>query len=930
MFIESIVIAKFYKYYIYHIRMKFNIFQNIRYCRYILVLIIMLLSNTLVFSAVCPDDFSNVQYFATSDIFAYQLSSENNINVIHYDLSTHPLTLFISIESNQADCYEQEDFGLVLSGTLTLASSFEQNQLDGQRVQYLWGFTFPSSTVRFTTPYVDFNFINTINTSNQDTLRVKVDSEIPRLQLEEVRKDSQSFNIEQVSTQNNFKSGDEIELRVLGRDDVSVQNISVLSHNGAELLISSRSQERNDEFRLSQLVRLEDSPFEIIFEVIDQFDSRSTLDFSMIFDSFDPSVRSIEITSYELTSSLDHIIRGEVVVVDDFPIQQSGVVMYAILQDNRRVEFSIQSCSTNLEIEDVLKPTTCVFQSQPVSLDETLDAMFYTSVRDGVGNLADDERLLTIEVDSNPPQISKFELINPLNVANVVSSLVEDKSKIVLEFSNELPALYQETSFSGGQRGTKTTISPDFGLLDESIFECESTGQGDRNQRCVWEVDTQVVAGLESFNISILLRDVVGNTNRAQIEIRVIDDVPEISMFRLVERGNERNGIFESFERVRMETFIEGIEDESIINIFLNGTEIIFRNSPDEVSFSCQSTSQSEFGDEGLLCFSNDFELNRGFDGDRTEELYLVVQTITGVSDVANETVKIFKISEDESIDYFELDEVILHSLINRRVIQNQGQNIFHEIRIRPRNNREEFRIVSVQLLGVVENEDEFVNDARLRYIELQNQTSQGVVMGNRNTFFVRSHMPRLLSGFETQRDTQTTVVLSIVKTDIDTIYKDETIQITLPIRFYDTPRDINSNIALIEKLLDDIEGISESSRKGRSLLDIYMTYHRICNVYNSISTGVQTISGAWNTISLALGNIIPGSQAVDASTTPPAKTTSMLGNIDDIMGKICMLATCEFSQNLVGGALNSITGDFQLGDYMTGRRSFLGNMVCQ
>ena len=219
--------------------------------------------------------------------------------------------------------------------------------------------------------------------------------------------------------------------------------------------------------------------------------------------------------------------------------------------------------------------------------------------------------------------------------------------------------------------------------------------------------------------------------------------------------------------------------------------------------------------------------------------------------------------------------------------------------------------------------------DVRLRNFELQNQTSLGVVLGDNNDFFIKSFMPRLLSAYEMESG-KSSIMISIVKKDIDTVYKDEKLTIPLPIEFYDMPRDINSNVALAEKLLDDIEGVDESIRNGRSLYDIYSMYYNICNTYNSVKNGIQSVSQSWNIISASMGHLIAGSEVTDEMLTRPAKIESMLGNVDGIMGKVCMLASCSFSQEILGGALDSAVGDFEVGSYLTGQKTFLGNMMCK
>ena len=876
-------------------------------------------------SSTCEIDFSQVEYTVLSGDTIYVIE-ETNQRVIKNNISSHPLTIIISRPTDIFDCYTQEDIVLVSSGTISFPSDFSMQTIEENSYLANWIFEIREDLF-FTSDFQSFQFRSHDEPQQNDILSLRVDSQNPQINFESVSRGNDLINVENPVTQSQLKSEDLITIKFNVLDDISVNSFQIRSIQGGKLISNSSQYNSIGDMDLSVEMQLENSPLNFEVIAIDEFGSSQTQQFTINFDSFDPIISSLHITALEVTNDLRHIILGEISIRDDFGIASGDVTLFSRVEDIT-LNYEVYSCSTQ-DSEDVLKTTTCLFRSQPISVDSTFQTNFSVRVFDIVRNEVVTNFIKTIEIENQGPEIHSFELLNPINKSNILSSLNNENSRIILEYSNDLSSLYLSSSSNNPQRvRIQTNFEP---FLDIESPDCEEIDSRTNRNRCIWEVNPQYVAGFEEFNISVILRNVIGNSNREEISIKVNDRVPNVTVLRIAERGNERNSVLESYERVRIELFVKEVGLDEEFEVRINGSNIIFRESPDTINFVCQFVQESELGENGQICFSDEFELNRGFDGDRTEDLRIIVTNYAGNSDISIKEVKIFKIFEGEVIDYFDLDFVQLLTPLNRRVVQQQGMDVYHSFGLKPKNNNEEFRIVSVQLLGMgtsLENNDE---DVRLNYFELQNQTSQGVVLGDNRNFFLKSFMPRLLSAYEMEGTTYSTVVLSIVKTDVDTIYKDENVTIRLPIEFYDMPRDLNSNIALAQKILEDIEGVNENTRKGRGLLDIYMMYYNICSVYNGISGAIQSLSLSWKTISLGLGSIAPGLTApVDNVVGNTAKTDSMLGNMNNIMGKICMLASCDFSQQLIGNALNSVSGDMRVGDYLTGQRSFLGNMMCR
>ncbi|MFT4244189.1 MAG: hypothetical protein ACMXYB_01895 [Candidatus Woesearchaeota archaeon] len=903
---------------------KHKINLNTAYLFVICVILLNLFLHNTYSSVVCEIDFAQVEYTVVSGDYIYVLE-ETGQRVIKNNLSSHPLNIIISQPTSESNCHTQEDIVLVSSGTVSFPKDFSIQTVDEDNYLANWIFEIPEDEV-FTSD-ISFKFSSYEERQESDVLSLRVDTQNPSINFENVKRNNDLIDLENPVRQSQLKSGDIITIKFNILDDISVNSFQIRSIQGGQLVSNISQYNSIDNMDLFVEMILEDSPLNFEVVAFDEFGSFETQQFSIHFDSFDPVISSLDITALEVTNDLKHIISGEITIRDDFEIVSNAVTLVSRLED-LILNYEIYSCSTQ-DSEDVLKTTTCLFRSQPVHVDSTFQTNFSVRVFDIVRNEVVTNFTKTIEIENQGPEIHNFELLNPINRSNILSSFNNENSKIILEYSNNLPSLYIDSNSNNPQRVRIQTNFQPFSNMPSP--DCEQVEIRTNRKRCVWEVEPQYVAGFQEFNISVVLTDIAGNSNTEEISITVNNKVPKITNLRIVERGNERNSILESYERVRIEFFVRevGLEDEFEVKI--DGSNIIFRESPEAINFVCQYVQQSELGEDGQICFSDEFELNRGFEGDRTEDLRIIVTNYAGNRDVATKEVKIFKIHEGEAIDYFDLDFVELLTPLNRRVVQQQGMDVYHFFRLKPKNSNQEFRIVSVQLMGMGTSLEDNNEDVRLSSFELQNENSQGIVAGDNRDFFLKSFMPRLLSAHEMQGRTHSTVVLSIVKTDIDTIYKDENVTIRLPIEFYDLPRDLNSNIALAQKILGDIEGVNENIRKGKSLYDYYMMYYNICSVYSGISGAIQSLSLSWKTISLALSSMAPGMFAsTDNAVGNTGKVNSMLRNINNVMGKICMLASCDFSQNLMGNALNSISGDLRVGDYLTGQRSFLGNMLCR
>lgn len=887
------------------------------------------------FSSTCEIDFSQVTFQAISGTVSYTSEQDNRI-IINNNLSSHPLTLATSISTSEFDCYEISDIVIDVSGTITFANDFLIETIDEGLYTANWEFVIPDSRI-LTSSLQSFRFRSFSDSDNFEILTVGVDLESPSLSLNEVTRDGEPINIANPVLANRLKSGESIIFDFLLEDDISVNSFQIRSIQGGNLVENITESLSANTLNLFAQFNLTNSPLRFELVVFDQFGSTARENYEIKFDSLSPQLSSVEITAYDVDSNGRHSLLGELVIRDDFEIIEEDITMFSTIEGiDSTITYSITSCSFDEEQEDTLKFTICNFRSQPLEVDSSFTTNFSIRIYDIVGNELITNVIKNVEIQENGPQIHDFRLLNPVNNSNILSSLNSENSKIVLEYSNDLSSLYLSSNSNQNPQGVilQPNFNP-FSNLESPV--CEVIDSSINRQRCVWEVNPLQVQGLEQFNISIGVRNILGAVTFQEISIIVNDNVPDITNLRVVSRGNERilrpdgTYILQSYDRARIELFVENLDNNEEFDVRINGSVFIFRNSPDSISFRCDFYDESELGSNGHLCFSEDFELSVGFDGDRTEELRIIVTNRAGNSDLATKEIEILKIHEGESVDFYELELVELVTPLNRRVVQQQGMDVYHNFRLKPKADTGEFSIISVQILGMGTSEDSTDEDVRLNFFELQNQTSQGVVLGDNRNFFMKSFMPRLLSAYEMEGTTYSTIVISIVKRDIDTIYKDENITIRLPIEFYDMPRDLNSNIALVEKLLDDIESSSANSRSRQRLFEVYNMYRNICNTYSTISNAIQSLSRSWNIISLGLGSIAPGLTApVDNIVGNTAKGDSMLKNMDGIMGKFCMLASCTFSQNLIGGALNSVSGDMRIGDYLTGQRSFLGNMVCR
>ena len=146
-----------------------------------------------------------------------------------------------------------------------------------------------------------------------------------------------------------------------------------------------------------------------------------------------------------------------------------------------------------------------------------------------------------IFIDSTAPEVIDFRLTNSNNQINIISKHTNNFSQITLSFRSEVPELYQSASFQNGNSGVNTQVVPDFGPLENAVGNCFKNTSTQINY-CTWNVSPALASTLgESFNISVVLIDVVGNFNQVEIEIEVDNQIPEVVSLSIKERGNERS-----------------------------------------------------------------------------------------------------------------------------------------------------------------------------------------------------------------------------------------------------------------------------------------------------------------------------------------------------------------------------------------------------
>lgn len=878
------------------------------------------------FSFSSCQTFDSVEFFTQSGGVEYQSSIESNINVVSDNVTSHPLSIVLLKKVND-NCHSENDYALDVANAFRGADAFQEIQNDDETYTYIWRFELSQEGFIFTQNYGQFTFVNTINTTESKTLSIRIDRQIPTLDINSISTNSGSLNINQVQESNNLKRGDILTIDIVGRDDIAVNNLEIETIQGGDVTNSSLNDESQNIKQLFSRVNLTSSPLDVSFKVEDKFGKEKKTNLSIPFDAYDPTIQTLEIKSYEITSNKNYAFTGELKILDDFEISAQDVEIRFLSPEANQVSTQIISCEIDTQQEGDLKQTICQFRSSPFQVTQSFNTTFDIIIQDKVENTASSLIDRNIQIDTSSVEIGTFELKNSINKTNIISPLSGENSLIILEFTNNLNQFYRAGLSENEVPSIEIEI--DFGPFNDVNYECELIDSSTYSQMCVWNISSDLLNSFseEEFNITVELTDMIGNKALREITIEVDDSVPTIRSFNIVERGNERNTVFESYELVRMEVIVEDI-GERVLELSSNGSAILFKDSPEDVSFTCNVENLEDNSGVFQRCFSDEFQLNKGFDGNRSELLFVDVLTPAGNKASSFSDIKIFKVNGNESVDYFDFEFSSILTPLNRRIVSQQGTQVYHSFSIKPKNNDKEYTIVSVELLGMGDSIGEDI-DVRLRNFLLQSQTSQGIVLGDNREFFLQSFMPRLLSAYEMET-AQSSIMISIVKKDIDTIYKDENITIPLPIEFYDLPRSINSNIALAEKLLDDINGVNENVRNGESLVDRYRTYYKICSSYNTIKSGIQSVSQSWNIISLSFGHLISGSEVTDEMLTRPAKAESMLGNVDNIMGKVCMLASCSFSQEILGGALDSVTGDFEAGAYITGQKTFLGNTMCK
>ncbi len=876
--------------------------------------------------SVCTPDMSNVDFVVYSNGVNY--TNELGRDVAHFNLSSHPMEIILAKEETETGCFNQTSFGMLIASTVTYATDFSENTLPSGQIQYLWSFDLSQYNTILTGSSQLFEFCNINIPSQTKNLLVSTDSTIPNININRIQVNSQVFSLNQLQQGNLLKTGDLVYIEVLAQDDSALNILRSSQVLGATVVDEVLTQETDDSFILLQQYNLTNSPLNITYEALDIFSQRQTETMGFVFDSQTPSMNGFEITSYQIEGD-NHVFYANLTLLDDFEIDQNDIDIYLINQiTSSRLDLIIENCESNYQNTSNTYQTNCRIRSSPFQEESSFDTTIYLRFSDRVGNEVTQEFNRNIFIDSTAPEVIDFRLTNSNNQINIISKHTNNFSQITLSFRSEVPELYQSASFQNGNSGVNTQVVPDFGPLENAVGNCFKNTSTQINY-CTWNVSPALASTLgESFNISVVLIDVVGNFNQVEIEIEVDNQIPEVVSLSIKERGNERNELFESLEMVRIEVFVNDVKPFEELFLTSNGSQIIFKESSEDLFFNCEYDTELD----QQICYSNDFQLNYGFDGDQFETLFLDVKDRAGNIDSDSIDVKIYKINENESIDYFSLknDSANLLSPINRRIIKNEGIDVYHFFELEEKDTLNRFEIVSIQLLGSPPSSND--TDIRLRYFELKNETSQGVVLGDNRDFYLKSFMPQLLSVYETEERTRSEVYISIIKKDIDTIYKLENLSILLPIDFYDMPRGLDSNVALAEKLLDDINGIDESRRNGEGLLDIYMAYYNLCNTIQSVTRVINTVSTAWSPISQVIGKIAPGITAAPDTATGVAQetTTGFLGDTENIINKVCMLASCEWSQELLGNAINGLSGDLEIGSYLTGEKTLLGTAVCR
>ena len=867
----------------------------------LLISMIVILTNASYSYALCTQNFSNANFTTVSGI--YKSTDSQGLNVIHNNLSSHQLSISLSKIEDEADCFLQDSYVLLLQGTGVSANNFEQIKDEDENYVYYWNFDLSDFTTVLSSPTQEFLFAYSQDTSIQESLIVSVDLEDPQISTPRVYEGNTPYTFNSL---NPLEVGDEVTFEFQILDDTTIDDVTLSNVDGGNIILGFEQISNTDNYRFS--VNLTDSPLTARIIAKDGINRESEYILEFAFDSNEPVIQSLEFTSYEIESD-SHLFYANLTLLDDFEIPRDLIDVYAVeLQENSRLTIAIESCSAEQKDSSVKHITTCVLKSNNFYADSSFDITFHIKVIDVAQNEVIEEITKEVFIDSTPPEITSFELINPIGEKNVVSKYLTSDSVLRLEFESTTPDLYTQSTFDDGLSGESFQVIPSFENIDEEEGYCyEELGVN----VCEWNMSEEEVEDLESdFTVSVAVLDVAGNVDQEEITVLVDNVAPEILEVEIVERGNERNNVLESYEEVRIEVKVQGNQDNEELFASTNGSSLIFRGSVGDVDFSCGFEEELE----AHICYSNDFLLNAGFDGEDTELLYITVSDEAGNEESVSEEVKIFKINENDVIEHFNVKQSVILSPINRRVVTNQEVSVYHMFELEEKDSSSQFKIVSIELLG--QTEDDI--DVRLRDFELQNETSQGVVLGDNRVFYLQSVMPRLTSVYELEEDTKSQISISIIKTDEDTVYKLENESVELPISFYDMPRGVDSNVALAEKLLDDIYDVENSFFARNSIFDVYMSYYNLCNAIQSISGTVSLLSQTWYYFSIGVGFSTPADSAIGGSQNMLSWMTDSGG----IVGKMCMLASCEFSESLIG--------DSEYGKFMTGKKTLLGQGLCK
>ncbi len=772
---------------------------------FILSLSLLAILNIISATASCNANIKSVDIYSGSQYMGnYEIGDKIYIKP---NLGENPLKVEANIEDTEDGCYSGNDnfkFKLFSSANPISADSFSTADVEGIYI----------TTAIFTYPYdvtMPESFTSTItatpNGSSGKTVSIPFgfDAKGPSI-----------TTFKPNPKEGIYKPGTNITIDVTATDMESGLE-SIIISGGETYTFDGRQNSYT--FKINDTITSDKIYTVTAFDKMGNFVSKSV---KYIVDSDSPNIFDLKKTySYDGTRKITFEVKvsDESFGLDSAPTPE---VMGDFSKINPVYSKQKGKC-TKLENETF----SCLFSNLVIQLNQTQNININIWTEDILGNQANENFTTEIFIDTAPPDILDFYLLNDLGIRNIFSSS-DDNVTLHLRFDDS------------------STVKKIILDTDKIKFINYDTEKSDiDNNYYVWSFGNlvKVYEEYDRLNItfSVTLIDEFDNKNKQDLKLTLDNLLPHIISIDLIETESIKDGIVSSGEKINFRMLVEdnnlGSDGENFI--FGNFSEIDFRDGMDYMKADC-----SMYNTTVMQC---------DFEGIIVENGYIKRNVTFYASDNAANTkigtyeVEVLKRS-NETFSSYKINDLRILNPINRNRILSSSVKAWFEGNIEKASS-DNTTIVNYILKSCDESG---LNPLIITEFGLY---PDNIVIAEQTDNYKEIALFADLKDHNNINDLNEKKIictLAILKRDSTKIYPEELVDFNLVFEFYDVPQGslLKAHATKINSKIEDIEWMGEWFDTTYA---VYNFFNNICNVVYSGSSIISTISEAWTMVSYIL-----------------------------------------------------------------------------